>query len=57
LNLTMTTAPEMKKGSNLIEVFFDGLFDMPQGADRHFKQDYKDDITSYPPRLLHSNSE
>ena len=57
LNLTMTTAPELKKGSNLIEVFFDGLFDMPEGTPNRFRKDYKDDITSYPPRLQHSLSE
>ena len=57
LNLTMTTAPALKKGSNLIEVFFDGLFDMPEGTANRFRSDYKDDITSYPPRLEHSLSE
>ena len=31
LNLTMTTAPRTKKNSDLIEVFFDGIFDTPKG--------------------------
>merc|ERR1712166_470753 len=57
LNLTMTTAPRMKEGSDLIEIFFDGLFDMPKGAAQSFRQAYTGDITSYPPRLAHSNSE
>jgi len=57
LNLTMTTAPRMKEGSDLIEVFFDGLFDMPKGAAQSFRQAYTGDITNYPPRLAHSNSE
>lgn len=57
LNLTMTTAPEIKKGSNLIEVFFDGLFDMPKESAKHFREVYNNDITNYPPRLQHSNSE
>ena len=26
LNLTMTTAPEVKEDSNLVKLFFDGLF-------------------------------
>lgn len=55
LNLTMTTAPRTKKDSELIELFFDGLFDMPLGSG--LKQDYHGDITDYPPRLEHSNSE
>jgi len=31
LNLTMTTAPTTKKNSDLIEIFFDGIFDAPKG--------------------------
>jgi hypothetical protein len=57
LNLTMTTAPRMKEGSDLIEIFFDGLFDMPKGAALNFREAYAGDITSYPPRIEHSNSE
>jgi hypothetical protein len=57
LNLTMTTAPRMKEGSDLIEVFFDGLFDMPEGAAESFREAYTGDITKYPPRIEHSNSE
>jgi hypothetical protein len=57
LNLTMTTAPRTKEGSDVIEIFFDGLFDMPQGAARSFREAYTGDITNYPPRLEHSNSE
>jgi hypothetical protein len=57
LNLTMTTAPRIMQGSDLIEVFFDGLFDMPEGAATTFREAYAGDITRYPPRILHSNSE
>ena len=32
LNLTMTTAPRTKKDSDLMELFFNGLFDMPLGS-------------------------
>jgi len=55
LNLTMTTAPRTEKDSQLIELFFDGLFDMPLGSG--FSQNFHGDITNYPPRLEHSNSE
>ena len=56
LNLTMTTATKTIKGSNLIEIFFDGIFDAPAGQPR--KSDlYHGDVTNYPPRLEHSLSE
>jgi len=32
LNLTMTSSPRTEKNSDLIEVFFDGLFDAPEGS-------------------------
>jgi hypothetical protein len=57
LNLTMTTAPQMTKGSDLIEIFFDGLFDMPKGSAFNFREAYTGDISKYPPRLEHTNSE
>ena len=56
LNLTMTTATKTIAGSDLIEIFFDGIFDAPEGQPR--KSDlYHGDITNYPPRLQHSLSE
>jgi hypothetical protein len=56
LNLTMTTATKTTAGSDLIEIFFDGIFDAPEGQPR--KSDlYHGDVTNYPPRLQHSLSE
>lgn len=46
LNLTMTHSPRTDKGSDLIELYFDGLFDV-KGAKYH----YGSDISDYPPRL------
>lgn len=53
LNLTMTHAPTTK--DNLIELFFNGIFDMPKNSTKKFNFDH--DITAYPPRLQHSHSE
>lgn len=56
LNLTMTTAPKIEKGSNLIQVFLDGLFDIPEGQEVHSK--YKVEVNDeYPPRFQHSHSQ
>jgi len=56
LNLTMTTAPEMKEGSYLIKMFFDGLFDVPQNM--NITNDWKvKKNTEMPPRFPHSHSE
>lgn len=56
LNLTMSTAPKLEKGSNLIQVFMDGLFDIPEGQEVHSK--YKVEVNhEYPPRFAHSHSE
>jgi len=56
LNLTMTTAPELEKGSNLIQLFMDGLFDIPEGQEVLSK--YKVEVNhEYPPRFAHSHSE
>jgi len=51
LNLTMTHSPVTKAGSDLIEIFFNGLF-----TDKAVTQTIAD-ITTYPPRLAHSHSE
>jgi hypothetical protein len=56
LNLTMSTAPKLEKGSNLIQVLMDGLFDIPEGQEVHSK--YKVEVNhEYPPRFAHSHSE
>ena len=47
LNLTMTHAPTTK--NNLIELFFNGIFDMPKNSSKKFNFD--NDISAYPPRL------
>jgi len=59
LNLTMTTAPRTKVNYDLIELFFDGQFVLPEaeGAQRTRILGANGDITDYPPRLEHSNSE
>ena len=51
LNLTMTTAPRTDINSNLIELFFDGIFDTPQGqaSKSHL---YHGDVSNYPAREL-----
>lgn len=56
LNLTMTRAPQTTGGSHLVEVFFNGLFDMPPKA-KQATPLYLKDITDYPPRLQHSLSQ
>lgn len=56
LNLTMTTVPRTKKNSDLIEIFFDGIFDAPKGQPQKSAL-YHGDVTNYPPRLEHSLSE
>ena len=56
LNLTMTTATRTLKDSDLIEIFFDGIFDAPEGQPRKSAL-YHGDVTNYPPRLQHSLSE
>jgi len=53
LNMTMTHAPTTK--DNLIELFFNGIFDMPKNSTKKF--DFDHDITDYPPRLQHAHSE
>lgn len=53
LNMTMTHAPITH--DNLIELFFNGIFDMPKGSSKKF--DFNNDISDYPPRLQHSHSE
>jgi len=54
LNLTMTTAPALKKGSDLITINFDGLVDKMIGVSN---KGLRGDIQKYAPRLEHSNSE
>ena len=54
LNLTMTTAPALKKDSNLITINFDGLVDKMTGVSN---KGLRGDIQKYAPRLEHSNSE
>lgn len=57
LNLTMTKAPATVANSDLIELYFNGLFDFPQNATHPFGlPDYLEDISDYPPRLQHSLS-
>ena len=51
LNMTMTTAPDIATDSNLIKLFFNGMF---VGKDE--KQSIND-ITAYAPRIAHSHSE
>jgi hypothetical protein len=50
----MTTAPALKKGSDLLVVNFDGLVDKMVGVSN---KGLRGDISSYAPRLQHSNSE
>lgn len=52
LNLTMTHSPRTDKDSDLIELYFDGLFDV-KGDPYTFGKD----ITDYPPRLFNAQSE
>ena len=54
LNLTMTTAPAMVAGSDLIVINFDGLVDKMTGVSN---KELRGDIADYAPRLQHSNSE
>jgi hypothetical protein len=54
LNLTMTTAPAMVAGSDLIVINFDGLVDKMIGVSN---KELRGDIANYAPRLQHSNSE
>jgi len=54
LNLTMTTAPAMVAGSDLIVINFDGLVDKMVGVSN---KELRGDISAYAPRLQHSNSE
>lgn len=56
LNLTMTTAPRTKINSEMIELFFDGIFDTPKG-NASKSELYHGDVSNYPPRLEHSLSE
>lgn len=56
LNLTMTSAPAIKKDSKLIRVFFDGLFDIPEGQNVTTKFVVKENSV-WPPRFNHSHSE
>jgi len=53
-NLTMTTAPALKKGSDLLIVNFDGLVDKLAVTSN---RELRGDIANYAPRLQHSNSE
>jgi hypothetical protein len=50
----MTTAPALKKGSDLLVVNFDGLVDKMVGVSN---KGLRGDIASYAPRLQHSNNE
>lgn len=52
LNLTMTHSPQADGSSDLVELFFDGLFDIQNST---FK--FGDDITNYPPRLANAQNE
>lgn len=54
LNLTMTTAPALKAGTDLLVVNFDGLVDKMIGASN---KELRGDIANYAPRLQHTNNE
>ena len=54
LNLTMTTAPALKEGSDLIVINFDGLVDKLTGVSN---TQSRGSIPAYAPRLQHSDSE
>ena len=56
LNLTMTTAPRTEANSDLIELFFDGIFDTPQGQASKSAL-YHGDVSNYPARELRSLSQ
>jgi hypothetical protein len=56
LNLTMTAVPRTLANSDLIEIFFDGIFDAPEGQPQQSAL-YHGDVSNYPPRLEHSLSE
>jgi hypothetical protein len=51
LNLTMSSAPDVKKGASLINLYFNGMF-----VDKDVTASISD-ITEYPPRLQHVQSE
>lgn len=55
LNLTMTSAPRTKINSELIELFFDGIFDTPKGSPSKSNL-YHGDVSNYPPRIESSLS-
>jgi len=54
LNLTMTTAPALKAGSDLLVINFDGLVDKLVGTSN---KELRGDIPNFAPRLQHSNNE
>ena len=54
LNLTMTTAPALKEGSDLIVINFDGLVDKLTGVSSN---ELRGSNQKYAPRLQHSDSE
>lgn len=54
LNLTMTTAPALKAGTDLLVINFDGLVDKMIGVSN---KELRGDIATYAPRLEHSNNE
>jgi hypothetical protein len=56
LNLTMTTAPALVKGSDLVTINFDGLIDKLAGGSVS-NEGLRGDIKNYAPRLQHSNNE
>jgi len=51
LNMTMTTAPDIKVDGNLVNLYFNGMFVDPQVTAS------LSDVKSYPPRIAHIQSE
>lgn len=55
LNMTMTHSPLTKENSDLIELYFDGMFDTSNTDSGSSSEPL--DITDYPPRIENSHSE
>ena len=53
LNLTMTTSPQI--ANDLIQINFDGIFDLPEASS--VKKSFKPSKKAYPPRFEHAHSE
>lgn len=57
INLTMTTAPQVVGKSDLVKIFFDGLYIPRKGSGIVSAVDFHSNLKTYPPRLQHSLSQ